>query len=238
MEIISKLAAKKNDPKGVSPVTLAFFGDSVTQGCFEVYRNGEESIQTEFRVHDGYHEKLRRLLELLYPNVPINMIHAGISGGKAWQGLERVERDVCAYRPDLTFVCFGLNDCGKGIEGVESYVSSLSQIFDKIRACGSELIFITPNLVGDYASYEVNDFLRGVYADIVARAKDTFYPYVNAARELCKEKNVPVCDFTALWQKFKDGGVDTTRLLANRINHPVPEMHDLLAFMLLEKMYD
>lgn len=237
MKIIDKLSAKQNDPNGAPPVTLAFLGDSVTQGCFEVYRNGEDGIQTEFCVADGYHTKLRNLLELFYPRAPINMIHAGISGGKAFQGLERVERDVCAYHPDLTVVSFGLNDCGKGMDKIDEYVSSLSAIFDKLAACGSEIIFLTPNLMADYASYEVNDYLHDLYAQIIEKGKGTFDPYIDAARKLCKEKNVPVCDNTAFWHKLKDSGVDVTRLLANRINHPRPEMNELTAVMLLQQMY-
>ena len=37
MKFIEKLAKKQNNLYGEAPATLAFLGDSVTQGCFEVY---------------------------------------------------------------------------------------------------------------------------------------------------------------------------------------------------------
>ena len=238
MKIIEKLSAKNKDPNGAPPVTLAFLGDSVTQGCFEVYRKGEAAIETEYRLFDGYSVKLRKLLELLYPAAPVNMIHAGISGGKATQGLKRAERDVCAYRPDLTVVSFGLNDCKRGPEKLANYVSALSGIFDLLSACGSEIVFLTPNLMADYVSFEVADpYLRDLYARIIEESEPNLPLYVSAAKTLCAEKGVPVCDANALWQKFRDNGVDVTRLLSNRINHPLPEMHDLAAVLLLQTFF-
>ena len=54
MRILKKIIAKKQNVKGADPVTIAFFGDSVTQGCFELYKTSPQSFQTEFRVEDGY----------------------------------------------------------------------------------------------------------------------------------------------------------------------------------------
>ena len=69
MRILNKIIAKQRDVKGAAPVTIAFFGDSVTQGCFELYKTSPKSFQTEFRVEDGYHTKLRHILQMLYPSV-------------------------------------------------------------------------------------------------------------------------------------------------------------------------
>ena len=47
MKIIEKLTAKKEmfpNP----PVTIAFFGDSVTQGCFECYTLENDRLETVF----------------------------------------------------------------------------------------------------------------------------------------------------------------------------------------------
>lgn len=35
-----------------------------------------------------------------------------------------------------------------------------------------------------------------------------------------------------------DGGVDTTELLANKINHPIKEYHYYIAIKLLETMFE
>ena len=61
-----------------------------------------------------------KIFSVLFPNVPLNIINAGISGNNSTDGLNRLERDVIAYKPDLTVVCFGLNDNWKGADGIEA----------------------------------------------------------------------------------------------------------------------
>lgn len=65
-------------------------------------------MQTVFEPESGYAADVRKLFALLYPGVPVQFINAGISGDNAPSGLQRLERDVLAYHPDLTVVCFGL----------------------------------------------------------------------------------------------------------------------------------
>ncbi len=239
MNIIEKIIAKKYDVKNVDPVTIAFLGDSVTQGCFELYKTSPDSFETEFRVEQGYHTKLRDILQMLYPNVPINMIHAGISGGKAEQGFLRVQRDVCAYRPDLTIVCFGLNDCCRGLDYLEVYKNSISGIIDSLKECGSEIIFMTPNRMAEKVSEEVTDeYTRNCYAEMIKTGTALLDTFVESAMEICAQKSVPVCDCYKYWTLLKEKHVDITRLLANRINHPTEKMHWLFAFKLVETMFE
>jgi len=81
--------------------------------------------------------KLRRLLEKCYPRTPINMIHAGISGDGAKSGLERIERDVIAYKPDLTVVSFVLNDSCQGAERLDIMLMILGGIFSEVKTLAS-----------------------------------------------------------------------------------------------------
>lgn len=236
MKILDKIIQKQKDLNKNGPVTIAFFGDSVTQGCFELYKTGEKSFLPETRVEDGYHTKLRHILQMLYPTVPINMIYAGISGGNATAGLDRVERDVCAFNPDLTIVGFGLNDCCAGIDKIDSYRDSLKGIFDRLKACGSEIIFLTPNLIPDEISPDVTDsYTREVYDFIIKT--NALNEYLDTARELCIKENIPLCDCNKIWNLLKEKQVNTTRLLSNRINHPTADMHWLFAFKLAETIF-
>ena len=233
MEILNKIIAKQNDVFGAEPITIAFIGDSVTQGCFEMYRSNGQGYKPEFRVEEGYHNKLRSILQMLYPSVPINMIYGGINGDNATRGLGRIERDICRFKPDLTIFSFGLNDCNFGLERLDEYKSSLKGIIDALRACGSEMIFMTPNMVADQVSEEVDDAdLRALYKPSIEIMIVTFEKYIDAAREVCAENNVTVCDCTAIWKKLKDNEVDIMRLLSDRMNHPLEKMHWLFAFML------
>ena len=62
--------------------------------------------------------------------------------------------------------------------------------------------------------------------------------HLDAARALCVEMGVPVCDCYKIWQSMYEGGVNTTELLANKINHPIREMHQLFAYELVKIMLE
>ena len=239
MKIIEKFVAKANDNAGNRTPVIAFLGDSVTQGYFEIIPASGGGF---VNVPDGenvYHACLSRMLSLLYPTVPVNMINAGVAGMDATHGLSRIERDVLSYNPDLTVVCFGLNDCGNGDEGIEKYVASLEGIFRKLREAGSEIIFMTPNMMATKISPTLHESFIELAGKISERQiSGIFDRYIDAARELCKEENIPVCDCYAKWKKLKESGVDITELLANKINHPVREMHNMFATALLETMME
>ena len=53
MRIIQKVAAKQSDIWNMPPVTIAFLGDSVTQGCFDVFTTESNQINTVFQQHSG-----------------------------------------------------------------------------------------------------------------------------------------------------------------------------------------
>ena len=52
--------------------------------------------------------------------------------------------------------------------------------------------------------------------------------YIYAAKALAEEMGVMVCDCYTEWKKLSKTE-DVTLMLANRINHPTPEMHELFA---------
>ena len=110
MKIIEKMSAKTNDHMNHEGVTIAFLGDSVTQGCFEIYKKENNEIETVFDQRYSYERSVVDFLSMFFPMVPINTINAGISGDNTGRGVKRVERDVIRHLPDLTVVCYGLND--------------------------------------------------------------------------------------------------------------------------------
>ncbi len=238
MKIIEKIAVRREDNWNYAPATIAFLGDSVTQGCFEVYRKNEDHIETVFDQENGYHHHLARMLATLYPNVPINIINAGVSGGSAPHGLERLERDVLSHKPDLTVVCFALNDCGGGPEKLDTYLQALEETFTRLRESGSEIIFMTPNMMCTYVCYGITDeyILGAAQRCSKIQNEGGLDLYINSAKELCAKMGITVCDCYAKWQNMYRNGVDVTQLLANQINHPTREMNRLFAVSLLETM--
>ena len=112
MKIIEKIKTKNQDIYNVKAITIAFLGDSITQGCFECYFD-DKGVQTVFDAKSAYPTRVKEILNMLYPSAQINVINAGISGDNAVNGNNRFERDIAPYNPDLVVVSFGLNDaCG------------------------------------------------------------------------------------------------------------------------------
>lgn len=237
MQIMQKFQARAADPKQ-PPVTIAFLGDSVTQGCFEVYMDRRNCIETVYDKDNAYHAHLSRLLNLFYPNVPVNIINAGLSGDSSLGGKNRLERDVLRHNPDLVVVCFGLNDCTRGKEAMPQYTQSLDEIFSTLQDNQIETIFMTPNMMNTEVSVFTTDpQIRAIAADTAAIQNGGILEmYLDAAKEVCKTHQVPVCDCYAKWKCLYQNGVDTTELLANKINHPTRQMNWLFAVSLLETM--
>ena len=238
MKIAEKLAKKAQDNWNAPGVTIAFLGDSVTQGCFELYRKSGEKYETVFDKNSAYHAYVAKILFAIFPSVPVNIINAGISGGNAPHGLERLERDVISHNPDLTVVCFGLNDCGKNAAGLNEYLEALEKIFEKLRSAGSEIIFMTPNMMATSINEKISDPVFIEVAEYISNLQNSgvLDMYIDGAKALCREKNVPVCDCYAKWKALDALGVDITELLSNNVNHPTREMNWLFATSLVEMM--
>ena len=213
---------------------IAFLGDSVTQGCFEVYEE-QGIIKTVFDSRAAYPEKVKEILSILYPQAPVAIFNAGVNGSSAVEGAERLKRNVLCCRPDLLVVCFGLNDSNEGMEGIPIYRKALKEIFEDAKDAGIETIFMTPNMMNTYTSRvtteEICKNLSVIFAE--RQLNGTFDAYMDAAREICSEEEVTICDCYAFWKNMYHCGVDTTGLLANGLNHPVREMHYVFAWQLV-----
>lgn len=238
MKIIEAIKEKqKNLHENRMPV-IAFFGDSVTQGCFDVFvQDGVFKTYTE--AEKGYPEKVKAIFRMLYPTVPVTVINAGISGDNATRALGRIDRDVLDFKPEVVVVCFGLNDATREADGLDTYIESLKKIFEKIKAAGSEVIFMTPNLRTSKHDEIRLDEIFNITAKDVAKNENAGWleKYLDGAKKACGEFDVPVCDCNAMWNVLKDNDVDINHLLSNRINHPTEEMHWLFAYELVKVMF-
>ena len=240
MEILKKMAAKAENNTDLPGVTLAFLGDSVTQGCFELPERADGGFNNCHDRQHVYSAYVQQILSVLYPTVPVNIINAGVAGKDAVHGLARLERDVLSHGPDLTVVCFALNDSGNGEKGLGAYVDSLEQIFDSLRSAGSEIIFMTPNTMATHVSPLLKLPLFRELAEIFSRRQleGGLDRYVEAAKNLCRSRSIPVCDCYAIWKKLEMSGVNTTELLANKLNHPTRQMHWMFAYELVRTMLE
>lgn len=239
MKILEKIKAKTENLMEEHIPCIAFLGDSVTQGCFELYEPVEgKPLETVCDFDNNYQNNLKKLLNMFYPNTPVALINAGISGDNAVHGAKRIEKDVLRFNPDLVVVSFGLNDCHKGIEGVKEYSEALATIFNGIKDSGAECIFMTENMMNTYVSDRIkNDFLKEIAQKTMAIENEgVLKEYFDAAKAVALEYDIAVCDVYSKWKQLEESGIDTTSLLSNNINHPVRQMHQMFAYMLFETM--
>ena len=239
MKLVDRIIAKQSDIFGERQPVIAFLGDSVTQGCFEIYVKNEK-METKTRSRLAYHEKLREILATLYPDVPINIINAGISGDTAKNAKTRLQRDCLSYAPDLVVVCFGLNDSMMEKDGLEDYKKSLGEIFDEIQKSGSDVIFMTPNMRTRSIDEPCDEEILADDAETVLKNEDDHWldTYIYAARAVCREYGVSVCDCNRIWKAMVRSGVNVNTILSNRINHPTEELHWIFAYELARMIFD
>lgn len=231
MKIIEKFAA--GDYRKTGMCTMAFFGDSLTHGAFE---SDSEGLHSVFDYEAVYHNVLRQRMNRLYPAIPVSIINAGIGGEKASDALVRLERDVVMHRPNVTVVCFGLNDVGSGYD---RYIQSLKTIFRALQAGGLECIFMSPNMFNTYIAEHTNRQLLD-YAAVAAGYQNSGETdrYICGAMQAAADMGVPVADCYSRWKAAASAGIDTTAWLCNGINHPSREKHRLFADELLKTMQE
>lgn len=216
MNIREKILLDRKGLTEYGPINIVVFGDSVSHGAVVGYIDYE----------NVYWNQLKKKLNSFRDYMPVNMINASIGGTTAKRSLDRLERHVLKHEPDLVIVCFGLNDVNGTLE---DYVGSLEIIFRRCREAGAEVIFMTPNMlntrVADDTPEKDLDYAKKT-ADMQNSGR--MDAYVAEAIATAMREGVSVCDCYAKWKELAKTR-DITSLLANRINHPVPEMHKLFA---------
>lgn len=240
MKILEKLAARTENAYDSSPALIAFLGDSVTHGCFDVFMNRHGNIDCIYAPLEGYAAQLQRRLNTLYPAAAASILNAGVSGDSAEGGLARLERDVISRKPDLVIVNFALNDSMSGIEKLPAYEKHMTSIMEKILASGAECILLTPNHMCAYVDPVLKD---KVLVDIAEKASavqngGVLAAYVETAKAAAGRIGVPVADAHAVWDSLSAHGVDTTAMLSNHINHPTVAAHGIFVEAIMPKLLD
>lgn len=222
-------------------ITIAFIGDSVTQGCFECYKKGDDVLETVYDYKSAYSNRLKEILNLLYPNLQVNIINAGLSGEQASEGYERLYSDVIAYKPNLAIVSYGLNDsCALGIKRIDEYSTALDKMFKLLKENNVKPVFLTENFMCSTVSPKITDKFTITLAEKFSTIQNTgvLDKFFDEAKKVCELNEIAVCDCYSVWKKMQESGVDTTELLANKLNHPIREIHYYIAIKLLETVIE
>lgn len=211
---------------------VVLFGDSVTEGCFDITKiNGEIVIVRD--VPCVYGSLLEKELKKKYPNKDIQFVNHGLSGRTTEEGLKCFKDLVLDENPDLVIMCFGLNDiCGGD---VEAYRKGQSFMFNELAKRKIKTIFMTPNTANYYVSkYELPELVQTAKDFANAQTSGTFDKFMDVIRAEAKKYGVYLVDAYKVWKKLDEYGVDTSLLLCNYINHPSRAMHHLFKDMLLD----
>ena len=209
-------------------IKIAFLGDSITEGCFELIKKEDDSIEIVRDVEFGYPVLLKQRIETKLPQYQIEIINAGISGNTSGDGLKRVEDEVIKAEPNLVVVCFGLNDAC--LRQPEQYAANMDKIFSALRGAGLPVVFMTPNMMNTYVHEKVLPELLKTAADCCNCQNDgSMDLLIRRGVETAEKHGCVVCDCYGMWKRMAESGIDTTELLCNYINHPTRQLHRLFA---------
>lgn len=226
MKLTDKIQMERKELEENGPITIVVFGDSITHGAVG---------PGEFNYDTVYWNRLRQKINQVRSYVPVNVINAGIGGSRAQASLSRMEKQVFIHEPDLVIVCFGLNDVNGTLE---EYTSALRTIFERCNENGIETIFMTPNMLNTYVTEDVEDrFWEYAHKTADMQNNGRMDQFMDAACSLAESMGIKVCDCYTKWKEMSKTQ-DVTLLLANRINHPIQEMHELFANSLFDVIFE
>ncbi len=213
--IKEKLAAGK-------PVTIVFFGDSITAQENKDMRDQKGSFV----------DRLAAYLKEIHPDRSVPVIprgqpvpepkdkqivvaKAGVGGDDTVRALKRIDADVLAHRPDLVVIMFGVNDENRRGDGnsvpVPVYKKNIELMVTKVRAAGGEPLLMTTSMKN-----------RG-WVGTVGNLSE----YAQAMREVAVAQKACLVDNFTAWEDLPKRGYNYMVFLGNCINHPVDLGHDL-----------
>lgn len=182
--------------------TVAFLGDSITQGG-----------QTR---HDGYVNLVLRSLAL--EGAYVKPVKAGIGGNKSNNMLERLDRHVLSKKPQWMTLSCGVNDVwhkdfGSGVS-LEDYKKNITAIFDKCDAANCKVVVMTASM---FEKEGMEKFKHNV--DLV--------PYNEWLRAEAKRRGYPLADVNAdMWKAHAED--PSVRLTGDGV-HMLPAGDRLMA---------
>lgn len=202
--------ARAQDSVSVPPSIIAL-GDSITKGA----RLGVSNRET-FSALVG-RERNQEVLNL------------GIGGERTDQALKRLDAAVIMRRPKMVFVMYGTNDSyidrGKNQSRitVDAYRDNLSEIVQKLMSVGIEPILMTP------PRWANNARMNGVGES----PNHSLVQFVDACRDVAKNKQIPIIDHFAHWTSAETRGRDLNDWTTDGC-HPNPAGHAEIAKLILD----
>ena len=114
---------------------VVFLGDSITHQC----------LYTQY-VEDFFYTR--------FPGKRVVFHNAGVGGAKAWDALQRFDRDVAAYKPKYVTVLLGMNDGAYQAfnqEVWQTYRKDMTELVGRIKEAGATPVLMTPTMFDNRA---------------------------------------------------------------------------------------
>ncbi len=172
------------------PATIVAIGDSITENTFHT------------RGRMNWVSLLDEAIFETYGNGVCQVINSGKCGTTYEEALTRIDHDVIKYGPDLVILSFGMNDAGKGMDGIEAFKQNAKTLISRVReACNCEFLVRTPNpQVAPPGAHIQLGAAPGAAFDPPGRPLKA---YAAALVDLATELNCEVVDHYTLWAQAK-----------------------------------
>ena len=166
---------KRPEKVSAPPVTIVFFGDSITFGY---------GVDTET---ESFFSRINRIMQTgMYGDVRV--VNAGVSGDDTSEAIRRVTTDVTALNPDIVIIAFGLNDCqnksmtpAKFRENINNMIAAMPSKTRVILATSNSFLETGQSLWMDF-----NEALE---------------PYMEEVRATARDRNLPIIDVNSAWKE-------------------------------------
>lgn len=168
------------------PVTIAFFGDSITQYGWE-QPNGYVNLVITGLTNAG---------------IKVLPIPAGKCGHTSLDMLNRMDNDVLSKNPDIMFFMGGLNDIWLDKGTLEEYQNNMEKIIEKAKSANVRVILMNLTLISEDINSTTNKEIDkyNAFLQKLAEKNSILYIDLNSAMkdELKKhktgEKNILTLD--------------------------------------------
>lgn len=155
------------------PTLWMFEGDSITHGA--CHTKGSRDYTELFEERIRYEMSRRQDL----------VINCAFSGNRTIEVLERFERNLKRFKPDVVFLMIGMNDCASGRDvSLSQFCDNLNKIADLAQQQGAALILQTT---------------CPLLPETDAPRNPHFENYMQAIRDAAIRLNLPLVDHAAHW---------------------------------------
>jgi lysophospholipase L1-like esterase len=110
--------------------SIVFLGDSITH----------QRLYTQY-VEDYFYTRM--------PHLRLKLHNAGVGGARAWDALQRFDKDVAAYTPKYVTILLGMNDGTYrpyDEATFQTYRTDMTQLLQQLEAIGAKPIPMTPTM--------------------------------------------------------------------------------------------